>query len=118
MNPFWFASRPRLQESAREAQSKSSYSERCEAEVPAPFALTPLTGRNTEFSLLEDRWEQAQEGMGQIVLVIGEPGLGKSRLVQTLTQLVHTEESGACYAAAGQSESRLLNQESVIEWRC
>jgi hypothetical protein len=30
---------------------------------------TPLTGRDTELSLLEDRWEQAQEGMGQVVLV-------------------------------------------------
>jgi predicted ATPase/energy-coupling factor transporter ATP-binding protein EcfA2 len=118
VNPFRFASRPRLQESAREAQSKSSYSERGEPEVPAPFALTPLTGRNTEFSLLKDRWEQAQEGMGQIVLVIGEPGLGKSRLVQTLTQLVHAEESGASFAAASQSASPLLNQESIIEWRC
>ncbi len=48
---------------------------------------TPLTGRDTELSLLKDRWEQAQEGMGQVVLVIGEAGLGKSRLVQTLAQI-------------------------------
>ena len=49
---------------------------------------TPLTGRDTELSLLKDRWEQAQEGMGQVVLLIGEAGLGKSRLVQTLVQSV------------------------------
>ena len=52
-----------------------------------PLALTPLMGRDTEFSLLKDRWEQTQEGMGQVVLVVGQPGLGKSRLVQTLTSV-------------------------------
>ncbi|HKB36014.1 MAG TPA: protein kinase, partial [Gemmataceae bacterium] len=53
-------------------------------EATEPAALTPLTGRDHEISLLEDRWEQAQEGMGQVVLLVGEPGLGKSRLVHTL----------------------------------
>ena len=43
-----------------------------------PLGLAPLTGRDTELSLLKDRWEQAQEGMGQVVLVVGEAGLGKS----------------------------------------
>src|SRR5262249_61188347 len=55
-------------------------------EALAPAGLTPLTGRDHEISLLEDRWEQAQEGMGQVVLLIGEPGLGKSRLVHTLKE--------------------------------
>src|SRR5262249_5103322 len=50
--------------------------------------LSPLTGRDHEVSLLKDRWEQAREGMGQIVLLIGEPGLGKSRLVDTLKRHV------------------------------
>jgi hypothetical protein len=45
-------------------------------------------GRDHEVSLLKDRWEQAQEGMGQIVLLIGEPGLGKSRLVESIKQHV------------------------------
>src|SRR4029077_21185363 len=49
--------------------------------TPAPITLTSLTGRDTEVSFLRDRWEQAQEGMGQVVLIVGEPGLGKSRLV-------------------------------------
>jgi hypothetical protein len=53
-------------------------------EAAGPVALTPLTGRDHEVSLLKDRWEQAKEGMGQVVLIIGEPGLGKSRLVYTL----------------------------------
>ncbi len=57
-------------------------------EVAGPVGLTPLTGRDQEISLLKERWEQALEGMGQIVLLIGEPGLGKSRLVHTLKEHV------------------------------
>jgi predicted ATPase len=86
--------------------------------VTQPFARTPLTGRDTEFSLLKDRWELAQEGMGQVVLVVGQPGLGKSRLVQTLTERVQAQASDASLAAAGESASASIEQDSpVIEWR-
>jgi class 3 adenylate cyclase/tetratricopeptide (TPR) repeat protein len=44
--------------------------------------LTPFVGREPERSLLLNRWQRAQEGEGQVVLVTGEPGIGKSRLVQ------------------------------------
>ena len=47
-------------------------------------SLTPLVGRQQELTLLLDRWEQAKEGEGQVVLLAGEPGIGKSRLVQAL----------------------------------
>jgi serine/threonine protein kinase/tetratricopeptide (TPR) repeat protein len=57
-------------------------------EAAVSSGLTPLTGRDHEISLLKERWEQAQEGMGQVVLLIGEPGLGKSRLVHTLKEHV------------------------------
>ena len=84
-----------------------------------PLGLAPLTGRDTELSLLKDRWEQAQEGMGQVVLVIGEAGLGKSRLVQTLAQRVQAQASDAASAAAGESASASVGQDSaLIEWRC
>ena len=43
--------------------------------------LTPFVGRNEELNLLLSRWEHAREGEGQAVLVIGEAGIGKSRLV-------------------------------------
>jgi class 3 adenylate cyclase/predicted ATPase len=43
--------------------------------------LTPLVGRDLELGLLMDRWQQVQEGAGQVVLLIGEPGIGKSRLL-------------------------------------
>jgi predicted ATPase len=57
-------------------------------ETAGPAGLTSLTGRDHEINLLKDRWEQAQEGMGQVVLLTGEPGLGKSRLVYTLKEHV------------------------------
>jgi class 3 adenylate cyclase len=45
-------------------------------------ALTPLVGREEELDLLRRRWERALRGEGQLALVVGEPGIGKSRLVQ------------------------------------
>jgi class 3 adenylate cyclase len=53
-------------------------------EVPTTRGLTPLVGREREVDLLLDRWEQAKEGQGQVVLLSGEAGIGKSRLVQVL----------------------------------
>jgi TOMM system kinase/cyclase fusion protein len=46
--------------------------------------LTPLVGRDEELGLLRQRWEQAQAGLGQVVVLTGEAGIGKSRLVQIL----------------------------------
>src|SRR3984957_18849176 len=87
--------------------------------VTQPFARTPLTGRDTEFSLLKDRWELAQEGMGQVVLVVGQPGLAKSRLVQTLTERVQADPSEEAVAAGEELAGRYVDQpSSVIEWRC
>ena len=44
--------------------------------------MTPFVGRGDEVSLLLSRWERAREGQGQVVLVVGEPGIGKSRLIE------------------------------------
>ena len=45
-------------------------------------------GREAEVALLLERWAQSQEGMGQVVLLSGEAGIGKSRLVQVLQEHV------------------------------
>ena len=47
-------------------------------------SLTALVGRDQEVGLLLDRWTRARDGAGQVVLVSGEPGIGKSRLVQAV----------------------------------
>ena len=44
--------------------------------------LTPLIGREEEIAVLMRRWERARQGHGQLVLIVGEPGLGKSRLIE------------------------------------
>ena len=45
-------------------------------------ALTPLVGREEELDLLARRWDRARKGEGQLALIVGEPGLGKSRLME------------------------------------
>ena len=52
---------------------------------------TPLVGRAEELDLLLRRWQQAKAGEGRVVLVSGEPGIGKSRLTAALLQRIESE---------------------------
>jgi class 3 adenylate cyclase/predicted ATPase len=54
-------------------------------------ALTPLVGREEEIDLLLRRWARAKSGDGQVVLISGEPGIGKSRLTAALIERLHAE---------------------------
>jgi class 3 adenylate cyclase/predicted ATPase len=54
-------------------------------------ALTPLIGRDAEIDLLSRGWARAQTGDGQIVLISGEPGIGKSRITEELEGRLHAE---------------------------
>jgi DNA-binding winged helix-turn-helix (wHTH) protein/predicted ATPase len=54
-------------------------------------ALGPLIGREEEVSLLLRRWARAKAGDGQVVLISGEPGIGKSRLVAALAERLQAE---------------------------
>jgi predicted ATPase len=49
-------------------------------------ALSPLVGRDEEIDLLLRRWARAKTGTGQVVLVSGEPGIGKSRIAAALEE--------------------------------
>jgi class 3 adenylate cyclase/tetratricopeptide (TPR) repeat protein len=51
----------------------------------------PLLGRDEEIALLNRRWQQAIRGEGRVVLVSGEPGIGKSRLLSTLRDFLSAE---------------------------
>ncbi len=52
---------------------------------------TPLVGRDEEVELLLRRWQQAKTGEGRVVLISGEPGIGKSRLTAALSEHIGTE---------------------------
>jgi class 3 adenylate cyclase/predicted ATPase len=64
---------------------------RSRLEAAGDTGLTPLVGREQEVALLRERWEQVKDGMGQVVLLSGEAGIGKSRLVLGLTEQVASE---------------------------
>ncbi|MBV8356539.1 MAG: AAA family ATPase [Deltaproteobacteria bacterium] len=57
-------------------------------EVAMQAGLMPLVGRENESAILNERWDRAQSGEGQIVLLSGEPGIGKSRLVQAFREQI------------------------------
>ena len=64
----------------------------------AGVALSPLVGRQEEMELLLRRWHQAKAGEGRVVLLSGEPGIGKSRIAETvLTRLKGELHAGLRY---------------------
>jgi class 3 adenylate cyclase len=62
--------------------------------------LTPLVGREEEIAMLMRRWERARQGEGQLMLIVGEPGIGKSRLIEEfharLREVRHTWTEWSC----------------------
>src|SRR5262249_26783280 len=60
-------------------------------DVAVTRGMTPLVGRESEVTLLQERWEQVKAGQGHVVLLSGEGGIGKSRLVQVLKDHVANE---------------------------
>jgi class 3 adenylate cyclase len=64
---------------------------RSRLEAASSTGWTPLVGREQEIGLLRERWAQVKDGFGQVVLLSGEAGIGKSRLVQVLKEQVAAE---------------------------
>jgi predicted ATPase len=60
-------------------------------DVAQPRGLTPLVGRESEVTLLLERWAQAKSAQGQVILLTGDAGIGKSRLVQMLKEHIAQE---------------------------
>ena len=77
--------------------------------------LTPLIGREEEIDQLMRRWKRARNGDGQLVLIVGEPGLGKSRLIEEF----HAELSETPHTWAEFSCSQLLQNtplHPIADW--
>jgi class 3 adenylate cyclase/predicted ATPase len=77
--------------------------------------LTPLVGREEEIAMLMRRWERARRGEGHLVVIVGEPGIGKSRLINEfharLRDTPHTWVEWSC--------SQLLQNTAlhpIVEW--
>ncbi len=78
-------------------------------------ALTPFVGREEELSLLTRRWDRARTGEGQLVLIVGEPGLGKSRLIEEFhAQLAETPHTWVEWSASQLLQNSPLHP--IVEW--
>jgi class 3 adenylate cyclase/predicted ATPase/ABC-type transport system involved in cytochrome c biogenesis ATPase subunit len=75
--------------SAWQVLAESAVESRFEAQHE--IALTPLIGREEELELLRRRWRQAEEGEGRVLLLVGEAGIGKSRLTRALLEGLASE---------------------------
>jgi class 3 adenylate cyclase len=68
-----------------EAEAESRF------EAAAGVGLTPFVGRQSEVTQLVERWDQAKDREGQVVLLSDEPGIGKSRLIEMLRARIANE---------------------------
>jgi class 3 adenylate cyclase len=77
--------------------------------------LTPFIGREEELGLLTRRWERAQAGEGQLVFIVGEPGIGKSRLVEEFrAKLAGTSHTWVEWSALQLLQNTSLHP--IAEW--
>jgi len=92
-------------------------------DVAGATGLTPLVGRESELALLRERWAQSQAEQGQVVLLSGEAGIGKSRLVAVLRERVVGEGSPGIVlrCSAYHTQSMLypviVHLQRVLDWR-
>jgi class 3 adenylate cyclase/predicted ATPase len=78
-------------------------------------APTPLVGRGEELDILTRRWERARRGEGQLALITGEPGLGKSRLIEEFrARLAETPHTWVEWASSQLLQNTPLHP--VAEW--
>jgi class 3 adenylate cyclase len=78
-------------------------------------SLTPFVGREEELGLIARRWERAKAGDGQLVMIVGEPGLGKSRLVEEFrAQLTETPHTWVEWSASQLLQNTPLHP--IAEW--
>ena len=71
-------------------------------------AAPALVGRERELAWLRERWERARGGVGGLIVLVGEPGIGKTRLAAELAGEVHRVGAVVLYAAGGESSEAVV----------
>lgn len=66
-------------------------------EATTAAGLSPLVGREEEIALLLNRWRQSTEGEGQVVMLSGEAGVGKSRILEAFRQRIEGEDHAVIF---------------------
>ena len=78
-------------------------------------SLTPFVGRDEELGLLARRWDSVRAGEGQLVMIVGEPGLGKSRLIEEFhARLAETPHTWVEWSASQLLQNTPLHP--IAEW--
>ena len=78
--------------------------------------LPALIGREEELELLLRRWSKAKSGEGQVVLLSGEAGIGKSRLSAALLERLATEQHRACVISAHRNTPTVRCSRLSVKW--
>jgi class 3 adenylate cyclase/tetratricopeptide (TPR) repeat protein len=100
-------------------QARGETGARSKLEVSAAGGLTPFVGREGETGSLTEKWREAGAGRGPVVLLTGEPGIGKSRHVRVLKERLAHEAAGVleCYCSPTFQSSALRPVIEMIEHR-
>jgi class 3 adenylate cyclase len=96
----------------REAENVSRF------EASRSQGLTPFVGRAHEVALLLDRWHDASEGEGQVALVSGEAGIGKSRILATLREKISDESCESALSMLAAPRQRRLPSDHKPDLAC
>lgn len=96
-----------IEELYRQIQADASDREEAEARGHPPVTESPFVGRELELAQLAELWTITREGRAQLVLVSGEPGIGKSRLALEFGRRITAEGQAVASARAYESVGRL-----------
>jgi hypothetical protein len=100
-------------------QVLSERTARTRLEAAGRTGFTPLVGREAEVALLRERWAQVKDGSGKVVLLSGEAGIGKSRLVQVLAEQVAIEPQAwlmPCQCSPYHQNTAFYPLIDLLEW--
>lgn len=101
-------------------QVNSALSKEDRRNVIEDSSQTPMIGRDEEFGLMKSRWQRTCQGEGQVVLLMGEAGIGKSRISRALMESVRSENHVLLrfYCSSYHTQSPLHPFISHIERQC